>query len=155
RLREVIRGWRGIRQKWFRNAIPFVSHSYRFRRSQLAPDSLLNRPYITRKLEAFPFRLVACVRAGVARRHSFELFLQPLSVGHRRHMILRTRKRLRIFTRLRRSTGRKTSHVQIKLHRLSHRKPFQFSEELDLIAFATRRETLVAPKAALTLEHRE
>jgi hypothetical protein len=102
-----------------------------------------------------------------------KLLLYALSVGHRRHKdtgytrrlretqrLRRTKRlrklriftRLRTFTRFRRATGRETSHVQKKAHRLSQRKAFQLSKEHDLIATAARGETVVMPEAVLSLK---
>src|SRR5262249_37049127 len=159
KLLQMILARLAIKQKWLRNAIPFVSHSYRFRRSQLAPDSFLNRPYVARELEALPCSVVARARASIAHCQSFEFFLQSLSVGHRRHRIprrarrFRRPKRLRIFMRfrtfmrLRRTRGRETGHVQIKVHRLSNRKAFPSHEESEFIALTAFGKTFVMPKA--------
>jgi hypothetical protein len=68
---------------------------------------------------------------------------------------LRRFRTLRIFTRLRTVIGRETSHLQIKAHRLSHGKPFQFPKEHDFIALAALRETVVMPEAVLAFENRK
>jgi hypothetical protein len=78
--------------------------------------------------------------------------------------ILRRYKRPRRLTRLRilrtfmrpmRARAGETGHVQIKVHRLSHGKPFQPSKEHDFIAVAASGKTLVMPEAILALKYRE
>ena len=51
--------------------------------------------------------------------------------------------------------GRETGQVEIKVHRLCERKPFQFPEEHNLIADAATGMTLPEPEGARALEHRK